>query len=161
MNGHTVAAHVTIIENDLIGNPRVAGRLDRASARIDALLREAGIVADDPRADGTTPTANGSHAADEALQQCHARALAGLDWSLQGEAETKALSALLSRHEAQLTRHEAIYHETARLAARDAAAADWNVPPDPAPYCGSAAAQAHQKSVVTENQAVRGSACVR
>lgn len=46
MNRHTVAAHVAIIETDLIGNRQAPGRLDAASTRIDALLREAGIVAD-------------------------------------------------------------------------------------------------------------------
>jgi hypothetical protein len=43
---HTVAAHVGIIEAELIGNRHVPGRFDTASERIDALLREAGIVAD-------------------------------------------------------------------------------------------------------------------
>lgn len=46
VNRHTVAAHVAIIETDLIGNRQAPGRLDAASTRIDALLREAGIVAD-------------------------------------------------------------------------------------------------------------------
>ncbi|WP_277187661.1 hypothetical protein [Caballeronia sp. BR00000012568055] len=42
----TVAAHAAIIETDLVGNRQTAGRFDHASARIDALLREAGTVAD-------------------------------------------------------------------------------------------------------------------
>ena len=42
----TVAAHIAIIEADLVGSRQTAGRFDHASARIDALLREAGIVAD-------------------------------------------------------------------------------------------------------------------
>jgi hypothetical protein len=42
---HTVAAHVSIIEAELIGNRHVPGRFDTASERIDALLREASIVA--------------------------------------------------------------------------------------------------------------------
>lgn len=46
VNRHTVAAHVGIIEAELIGNRHAPGRLDAASERIDALLREAGIVAD-------------------------------------------------------------------------------------------------------------------
>lgn len=46
VNRHTVAAHVAIIETDLIGTRQNAGRFDHASARIDALLREARIVAD-------------------------------------------------------------------------------------------------------------------
>jgi len=46
VNRHTVAAHVAIIEAELIGNRQTAGRFDHASARIDALLHEAGIVAD-------------------------------------------------------------------------------------------------------------------
>ncbi len=42
----TVAAHVAIIEADLAGNRHAPDRFDHASERIDALLREAGIVAD-------------------------------------------------------------------------------------------------------------------
>jgi hypothetical protein len=53
----TVAAHVAIIEADLIGNRHVPGRFDHASERIDALLREAGIVSEGIRA-----MANDSHA---------------------------------------------------------------------------------------------------
>lgn len=53
----TVAAHVAIIEADLIGNRHVQGRFDYASERIDTLLREAGIVAD-----GNREAANDSHA---------------------------------------------------------------------------------------------------
>lgn len=56
VNRHTVAAHVTIIEADLVGTRQIAGRFDHASARIDALLREAGIVAD--AGSGTTAPAN-------------------------------------------------------------------------------------------------------
>lgn len=43
----TASAHVAIIETDLVGNRREPGRFDHASVRIDKLLREAGIVADD------------------------------------------------------------------------------------------------------------------
>ena len=43
---HTVARHVGIIEADLTGNRHVQGRFDLASERIDALLREEGIVAE-------------------------------------------------------------------------------------------------------------------
>ena len=50
VNRHTVAAYVAIIEADFVGNRHVAGRLDNAVARIDTLLREAGIVADDMQA---------------------------------------------------------------------------------------------------------------
>lgn len=53
----TVAAHVGIIETDLTGNRYTPGRFDHASERIDALLREAGVVAD-PAADAaSTPHA--------------------------------------------------------------------------------------------------------
>jgi hypothetical protein len=65
VNRHTVAAHVAIIEADLIGNRHLPGRFDHASARIDALLREACIVADD-----TAQTA-GSQVANDAT---HAQA---------------------------------------------------------------------------------------
>jgi len=47
VNRHTVAAHVSIIEADLVGNRHVAGRFDTATARIDELLRAACIVAED------------------------------------------------------------------------------------------------------------------
>ncbi|WP_233863501.1 hypothetical protein [Paraburkholderia adhaesiva] len=47
---HTVATHVSIIEADLTGTRQTPGRFDHATTRIDALLREAGIVADEPRA---------------------------------------------------------------------------------------------------------------
>ncbi|MBB3003901.1 hypothetical protein FHX57_006278 [Paraburkholderia tropica] len=46
VNRHTVAAHVAAIEADLIGTRQVAGKFDHASARIETLLRDAGIVAD-------------------------------------------------------------------------------------------------------------------
>lgn len=42
----TVAAHVAIIETYLAGNRHTPGRFDYASEHIDALLREAGILAD-------------------------------------------------------------------------------------------------------------------
>jgi len=40
----TVAAHVGIIEAELVGTRQSAGRFGHASERIDVLLREAGIV---------------------------------------------------------------------------------------------------------------------
>ncbi|NML31230.1 hypothetical protein [Paraburkholderia antibiotica] len=43
---HTVATHIHIIEGELIGTRQTAGRFDHASESIDALLREAGVVAD-------------------------------------------------------------------------------------------------------------------
>jgi hypothetical protein len=46
----TVAAHVGIIETDLIGNRHTPGRFDHAGERIDALLREAGIVIEQAQA---------------------------------------------------------------------------------------------------------------
>lgn len=53
----TVAAHVAIIEAELVGNRHVQGRFDHASERIDALLREAGIVADTQREAANDATA--------------------------------------------------------------------------------------------------------
>ncbi|NML29804.1 hypothetical protein [Paraburkholderia antibiotica] len=55
VNRATVAAHVAIIETDRIGNRHVPGRFDHASERIDAFLREAGIVAEEIRDSANEP----------------------------------------------------------------------------------------------------------
>ncbi|MFB9123442.1 hypothetical protein E2553_05005 [Paraburkholderia dipogonis] len=53
----TVAAHVGIIEAELVGNRHTQGRFDHASERIDTHLREAGILAD-----SNASAANDAHA---------------------------------------------------------------------------------------------------
>lgn len=46
---NTVAEHTAILEAALMGTRQRSGELDAAFARIDALLREAGIVTDETR----------------------------------------------------------------------------------------------------------------
>jgi hypothetical protein len=57
----TVAAHVAIIGTELVGTRQSAGRFDQASAQIDALLRDAGIVAD-AGSDATADANDATHA---------------------------------------------------------------------------------------------------
>ena len=53
----TVAEHTAILEAALTGTRQKAGEFDAAFARIDTLLREAGIVADDAANDACAKAA--------------------------------------------------------------------------------------------------------
>ncbi|KVT57777.1 hypothetical protein [Burkholderia ubonensis] len=48
VNRQTVATHTAILEAALIGTRQQAGQFDASFARVDGLLREAGIVASSP-----------------------------------------------------------------------------------------------------------------
>ncbi|MGV2288628.1 hypothetical protein AAHK20_07920 [Trinickia sp. YCB016] len=61
MNRNTVAAHVVIIQVGRLGARQSADCFDHPSARIDALLRQMGIVADVDKA-ATAAANDAAHA---------------------------------------------------------------------------------------------------